>query len=228
LSQAVESALRAVVDVAKTSFGVELSAGSVSQLTRFTEELLKWNARINLTAITEPGQVAELHILDSLAIAPHLGPGARLLDVGTGGGFPGVPIAIARPDVRVTLVDRTEKKILFLKTTLARLGISNAIAIHHRAEEGAPAEVLGSHDVVVSRALTAPETWFPLARTFAAEGGRVIAMLGSQQPSLGELESLRSKPGEEVRLLRYGLPGGAERALAILELAGESSSSPDR
>lgn len=214
----MDSALQGIVGPARGLFGVELTDESLGTLSRFLAELLKWNSRINLTSITEPEAVAELHVLDSLAISSHLASGSRLLDIGTGGGFPGVPIAITRPDLEVSLVDRTEKKILFLKSTLARLGITNAHARHVRAEGRSEDEGLAPVDVAVSRALTAPSAWFNLARSYVRDGGKVIAMLGSELPSADELAAIRSRPDDRMELISYRLPGGSRRGLIVLEL----------
>lgn len=223
MEAAVDSALQGIVGPARELFGVELGAQSRSRLGAFLAELVKWNARINLTSIIEPVAMAELHVLDSLAISPHVPRGSRLLDIGTGGGFPGVPIAITRPDLEVELVDRTEKKILFLKSALARLGVANAYARHLRAEGRPGAEGLEEVDVAVSRAFTAPPAWFHLARAYVREGGKVIAMLGSERPSAADLTAIQSEPGDRLEVIDYRLPGGSQRGLIVLHTAEASS-----
>ncbi len=216
----VESALRSIARVAEVQFGVALSDERLGLMGRFIQELLKWNARINLTSITEVQAVAELHILDSLSVASQLRDGATLLDIGTGGGFPGLPLAIARPDLEVRLVDRTEKKILFLKNVIARLGLGNVRAMQVRVEGAPEGEGVDQSDVVVSRAFTAVEPWFELARPYALASGRIVAMLGAQQPTLAELEGCIRGGKERIELRPYELPSGAARALAVLDLGG--------
>lgn len=212
----VESAIRALAPLARDRFGVGLGDAALGTLGQFASELLRWNEKVNLTSITDPGEVAELHVFDSLAIAPFVPEQSSVLDVGTGGGFPGVPLAIARPDLQVTMVDRTERKILFLKTTLARLRVGNARARQVRIEGAPTAEGIDEADVAVSRAFTAPEAWLDLARAYVRPRGRILAMLGSEQPDAAELDRLM-RPGESIALHPYTLPSGARRALLVLD-----------
>ncbi|AKU92860.1 rRNA small subunit 7-methylguanosine (m7G) methyltransferase GidB [Vulgatibacter incomptus] len=216
VEEPVEIALKAVVDEARRSFGVEVGPEALDKLAAFVTELLKWNRKINLTAIEDPAAVAELHVLDSLAIGRHVPDGAKLLDVGTGGGFPGIPLAIVRPDVECLLVDRTEKKVLFLKTVIARLGLRNARAAHLRIEGDPASEGIAPSDVVVSRAFAAPGEWLALAKPYVRPGGLAIAMLGSEEPAISELEAdLGVSPGA-IAMERYRLPSGARRALLLM------------
>jgi len=110
------------------TIGLRLDAEQRALLARHVDVLLKWNKSVNLTAITDPVEVVEKHLLDSLALAP-LVPKGTLLDAGTGGGFPGIPIRIARPDVEVLLVDSSQKKIAFLKNFIAETRITGVQAI---------------------------------------------------------------------------------------------------
>jgi 16S rRNA (guanine527-N7)-methyltransferase len=136
-----------------------------------------------------------------------------MLDVGTGGGFPGIPVAVARPDVQAILVDRTEKKVLFLKAERARLGLPKVEPLHLRLEGHPEAEGIAPVDLAVSRALMAPAEWFRLARPYVASGGSVVAMLGSEIPALDALaEGLGATP-DAFELRSYQLPSGARRAL---------------
>lgn len=218
MKEPVEKCVARVAEEAGRRFGFAPAPGSEVKLGAFAAELVRWNRSINLTSITEPEAVAELHFLDSLAVVPLVPEGATVLDVGTGGGFPGVPLAAVRPDLQITLVDRTEKKILFLKTTLARLGIANARPAHLRLEGNPAAEGLAPFDVAVSRAFAAPEDWLPLARAYVKPGGRIIAMLGADQP--GEPELGEALGGDRViAFQRYVLPSGHQRALLVVERA---------
>ncbi|WP_373047603.1 16S rRNA (guanine(527)-N(7))-methyltransferase RsmG [Vulgatibacter sp.] len=202
---------------ASKRFGLALPAGGEATLVRFLGELLRWNRSVNLTSIEEPAAVGELHLLDSLAVVKHVPQGARVADVGTGGGFPGVPLAVARPDLRVELLDRTEKKILFLKTTLARLGIGNAQARHVRLEGRPAAEGLGPYDVAISRAFTAPAEWIRLARQYVRPGGRVITMLGADRPDPA-VWSEALGDDELIGAHDYTLPSGARRGIWVVQL----------
>jgi 16S rRNA (guanine527-N7)-methyltransferase len=204
------------LEIEARAFGVNLGRAQLEQLEQYSSELLRWNARLNLTSIVEPAAVAELHLLDSLAIAPHVPEGSRVLDVGSGAGLPGVPLAIARSDLRVRMVDRTEKKVLFLRAVLARLGLQ-AEAAHERVEAHHPASG-APFDVVVSRALTDPLAWLPMARTQVRPGGRILAMLGSEAPS--SEATVQALGADRLELdLPYALPSGARRRLWVVERA---------
>lgn len=162
-------------------FDFTLPEGSAAALLGYMELLLKWNERVNLTAITDPLEVVDKHLLDSLAVLPEVPQLGRVLDVGAGAGLPGLPWAIARPALQVTLVDAVQKKVAFMKAAIATLGLaSRAKAVHQRAEGAG--DGLGTFDVVVSRAFTDLERWLPLATQYLTPSGVVVAMVG-QQPA---------------------------------------------
>lgn len=196
------------------TFGVEVPPAAARRLGEFVEELVRWNRKFNLTSITDPAGIAEKHLLDSVAIVPRVPTGATVLDAGTGGGFPGVPLAILRPDVRVLLVDRTEKKVLFLKTVLAKLGLANATAAHARLEGHPEEEKLPRCDLAVSRAFVAPEEWLRFGAAYVRPGGRVVAMLGAEDPV--EVIAKAALPVAEVaEAYAYRLPSGDHRGLVV-------------
>jgi 16S rRNA (guanine527-N7)-methyltransferase len=111
------------------TLGLDLPAAAQQKLLAFRDLLLKWNKTYNLTALRDPQQAISHHLLDSLAILPHVGDG-NLLDVGSGGGLPGIPLAIARPELAVTMVDTVQKKATFLQQAAIELGLKN-VAVHH-------------------------------------------------------------------------------------------------
>jgi 16S rRNA (guanine527-N7)-methyltransferase len=165
------------------ALGVGLSAGAAEALLVLRDELLRWNQRVNLTAITLPDEVLEKHFLDSLAICLDVPPGASVLDVGSGAGFPGLPLALARPDVRVTMVDAVTKKVSFVTQVAATLGIAGRVkGLHARLVGNPGAEGLPAHDVVVSRAFANLPAWLQLARVYTAPSGSILAMLGPTPP----------------------------------------------
>ena len=176
--------------------------------------LEKWNRVHNLTAVREGEAMVALHVLDSLSVLPHLGPARTLVDVGTGGGFPGIPLAIARPDVTVTLVDSSHKKCTFLEQAKAELGLSNVAVACERVESWRPAS---GFDVVVSRAFSELADFVQQAGHLLAPGGRFIAMKGVYPyDEIARLPaSHRAARVEEVRV-----PGlDAKRHLVFLEPA---------
>lgn len=120
-----------------------LTGGQLGQFETYYAMLVEWNTRMNLTALTEPAEVAEKHFADSLLPMALVPEGARCIDVGTGAGFPGVPILIARPDIRCVLLDSLNKRLTFLEAVLAELGLSaRAKLVHARAEDGARSDAL--------------------------------------------------------------------------------------
>ena len=185
---------------------VTLPDGIDERFWHLMEELLRWNARVNLTAITEPEEVLEKHFLDSLAVLPEVGEATSLLDLGAGAGLPGIPLRLARPGLEVTLVDAVAKKVGFMKHAIAALGLApGARAVHTRAEGHPEAEGLPRTEVVISRALMDFAAWARLGRAYLAPGGRLVAMLGqplehSQAEALCAENALRLVSAREYQL----------------------------
>jgi len=167
-------------DARLAALGVTLAPGAVAQLGAFLAFLLAMNEHVNLTAITDPPEAWSRHGLDALTIAPLLADlpaGARLLDVGSGGGVPGIPLAIARPDLHVTLLDATEKKVAFLRAAVAELGLTNVDAVCGRAED---VELGATYDVVVARGVAKLPTLLGWTAPFAKRGGRLLLIKGER------------------------------------------------
>lgn len=162
------------------ALGCALDGAQREQFARYRNLLLDWNGRINLTAITVPAEVVTRHFLDSLTCALGVARAARaegcaLLDVGSGGGFPGLPLAIVFPSWHVTLLEATGKKVRFLEAVIAALGLGNARALVGRAEEVArQPEHRGAYAVVTARAVAALPTLLEYCCPFARVGGRII------------------------------------------------------
>ncbi|MGY6163009.1 16S rRNA (guanine(527)-N(7))-methyltransferase RsmG [Paraburkholderia strydomiana] len=161
--------------------GLQLSDAQQSRLLDYVALLAKWNAVYNLTAIRDPRQMLIQHILDSLSIVPHLvqrNPGT-VLDVGSGGGLPGIVLAIVRPDWGVTVNDIVHKKTAFQAQAKAELGLTNLSVVTGRVETLRPgAEVSAKFDVIVSRAFAELADFVTLARHLVAEQGAILAMKG--------------------------------------------------
>lgn len=151
---------------------LSLPASVVQQLLAFRDLLLKWNKTYNLTALRDPAQAISHHLLDSLAVLPHLGEGA-LLDVGSGGGLPAIPLAIARPDLAVSMVDTVQKKTSFLQQAVIELGLKNVTVHHARVEE-----MQGQYAQISSRAFAEIGLFVELTRHLLAPGGCWLAMKG--------------------------------------------------
>lgn len=162
-----------------SKLGISLPPGAPELLLSYARELLKWNQKVNLTAITAPDEVVEKHLLDSLAVLPEVQGARSLLDLGAGAGLPGIPLALALPELQVTLVDAVAKKVGFMKHAIAILGLAGRVrAVHARAEGKPDAEGLPRAEVVISRALVEVQGWRALATPYVAPGGRIVAMLG--------------------------------------------------
>ena len=143
-------------------------------------ELIKWNQKTNLTAITDPFEVAVKHFLDSIVPVEMIPPNASLLDIGSGGGFPGIPLKILLPSLSVTLIDASRKKVSFLKHIIRILELKDIEALHIRAEEFVEKPgVEKTFNVVISRALSSMTTFALAALPFLKEEGFIIAMRGS-------------------------------------------------
>jgi 16S rRNA (guanine527-N7)-methyltransferase len=167
--------LEALIASGLAAMGVTLDDAARARALAHLELIGKWNRVHNLTAVREPEQMVALHVLDSLSLLPHLGSAHRLIDVGTGPGFPGIPIAIARPDVHVTLLDSSHKKCAFLEQARTELRLANVTVTCDRVESHRPE---AGYDLVVSRAFAELSDFVTQARHLVAPGGRFIAMKG--------------------------------------------------
>jgi len=157
------------------AMGLDLSPDKVSRLAGHLALIEKWNAVHNLTAVRDLSKMVTQHVLDSLSIATFLPQGALVLDVGSGAGFPGITLAIARPDLRVTVLDSNQKKAAFLQHCIGVLKIDNATGVCARAERWiAP----NQFQFIVSRALSELQEFVDLSMHLLAPGGRLLAMKG--------------------------------------------------
>jgi 16S rRNA (guanine527-N7)-methyltransferase len=181
--------------------GIPLSSAQAGQLLQLLDELDDWNQRMNLTAIRERGQQITKHLLDSLAVHSYL-RGGRVADIGTGAGFPGLPLAVALPQHHFTLIDSTAKKLKFVDHVVQTLGLHNVQTAHTRAESYRPKE---RFDSVVSRAVGPIETFVTWSGHLCVGGGRLLAMKGRYPTD--ELEHIPSgwKLAEVHRLNVPGL-----------------------
>lgn len=158
------------------ALGLELDAGRREALLAYLELLAHWNRAYNLTAVRDPAEMVTRHLLDSLAVVPWL-DGASLIDVGTGAGLPGIPLAIARPELRVTLLDASSKRIRFVRQALIELGLRGVTPVQSRVESYRPE---AGFDMVISRAFTALSDMLVSCRHLVAADGRFLAMKGAQ------------------------------------------------
>ncbi len=158
-----------------TALGLDLDPRQEQQLLAYVALLDKWNKVYNLTAVREPEAMVTQHLLDSLAVLPHLAAARTLVDVGAGAGLPGIPLAIARPDLRVILTDSNHKKTTFMQQACVELGLANASVVCERVER---VELPTKAEAVISRAFSDLKEFARLAGHLLAPGGRLLAMKG--------------------------------------------------
>lgn len=204
--------------------GVVLDSKTLERLEWLAGELLRWNRTHNLTAITDPLEIREKHLADSLTLLPFLDKAQRLLDLGSGAGFPGLPLKMARPDLEVVSVDAVGKKIAFQRHVARTLGLSGFTAVHGRAEElPATPSYRSGFDIVTARALGSLGLLAALAAPLLAPGGRLIAMKGAEGAAelAAALEELAALGFVCSRQHPLRLPvSGAERWLLVLMKTG--------
>ncbi len=178
--------------------GIELSTAQEKQFSDYAKLLVEWNAKMNLTAICDPDGIAIKHFLDSILPLKYIdiSEGATVADIGTGAGFPGLPIKIMRPDIKLTLVDSLNKRITFLKEVCAVLGLSDVTFVHGRAEDLGRDKIYRERfDIVVSRAVANMTVLSEYCLPFVSVGGRFIALkaeevdteLTEAKPMIGNL-----------------------------------------
>jgi len=208
--------------------GIPLPASAVAAFEHYYRELVLWNQRLNLTAIVTYDEVQTKHFLDSLVSLPLLAeelgsvlplPPLRLLDVGTGAGFPGIPLKIVSPTVKVTLMDGTQKKIAFLEHVIRTLALTATALVPGRAEElGRTSEHRAQYDIVTARAVaplsTLAEYLLPLVR----QGGLAVIYKGPSAPEefMEARRAIKLMGGEAVRLAPVEVPFLAERRFVLL------------
>jgi 16S rRNA (guanine527-N7)-methyltransferase len=199
---------------------LELSDATLDGLLRLVDELEAANAQFNLTAIRDRPGMLRKHVLDSLSLQAFL-RGTRVADVGTGAGFPGLPLALVNPTRQFMLIEATGKKARFVIQTAERLGLENVEVVHIRAEQYRPTELF---DTVVARALSSLADFVAYAGHLCAPGGRLLAMKGKRPDE--EISAL-PKSFRVVAVHRLRVPGlDDERHLVELSRAGPKTSHP--
>lgn len=182
------------------SFGIELEDNKIAQFDKYKDLLLSWNEKINLTAITDETGIIIKHFVDSLTCLKYIHENAKILDVGTGAGFPGIPLKIMCNDVDVTLLDSLNKRITYLNDVIEKLEFKKINAIHGRAEElGKKKEYREKYDIVTARAVANLRVLSEYCLPFVKVGGSFIAMKGSNvDEEIKEAESIIEKLGGKV------------------------------
>ena len=203
--------LQEQIDEGCHALNLDLDDDVLSKLAGFVALLEKWNRVYNLTAVRDPREMVTRHILDSLVVMPFLTRG-RLLDVGTGAGLPGLPVAIADPGLSVTLLDASAKKLRFVRQAVADLGLDNVEVVQARMQEYQPAH---SFDMVISRAVASLDDLCRQTAHLVRPGGRMLFMKGTvPEQEIDELQASR----DTLHIERLHIPGlEAERHLLWLD-----------
>ena len=209
--------------------GLELDAATARRLCDFGEAVVKQNEVMNLTAITEPAQVAKLHLLDSLSVLKTADlKDKRLIDVGCGAGFPGVPVKIACPEVKLTLLDSLGKRMTWLEQILPTLGV-DAECVTARAEEFAQ-QRREHYDFATSRAVARLNILLELTAPFVKVGGAVLAMKGSAaREELAEAKNAISKLGLKLETVAdFPVDGTAHSVIVLRKVKATPAQYPRR
>ena len=196
------------------AFDIQLDETAVCRYCDYYRLLIEWNEKMNLTALTDPRDVAVKHFIDSLTLLQYteIPQGASLIDVGTGAGFPGLAVKIARPDIRLTLLDSLQKRLIFLDEVCEVLGFDDVITVHSRAEDGAHTELRESFDLACARAVAPLNVLCEYCLPYVKVGGAFLAMKGkTAEEELSASQNAVAVLGGEV----------GEKHLFLLGDAGE-------
>lgn len=201
--------------------GLSIDDGKIMQFQKLAELLVEQNKTMNLTAITDPDGIAVKHFADSISVltATEFAENARVLDVGTGAGFPGIPLLIMRPDLDLTMLDSTAKKLKYVANTVEELGLS-ANVLHTRAEEaGQSKEYRETFDIVCSRAVAALNFLCEYCLPFVKVGGYFVAMKAAkaQEEIDGAKAAIKLLGGKIVEEKSFRLSDGGERNIIIIK-----------
>lgn len=201
--------------------GIAISDEQIKKFELLSEMLVEQNKTMNLTAITDPDGIAIKHFADSVSVltAYDIPVGARVMDIGTGAGFPGIPLLIMRPDIDLTMVDSTAKKLRYVQSTVDSLGLI-ATTLHTRAEEaGQSKEYREQFDVVCSRAVAALNVLCEYCLPFVKVGGMFIAMKGAKaQEEIADAKAaIKLLGGKIVSEKTFTLSDGGERNIVVIK-----------
>ncbi len=206
--------------------GVEIDPGMIQKFETYAALLVKWSSGINLTSIRDPQAIAVGHFIDSLTIAKYVEPGCSMLDIGSGAGFPGIPVKICRPSISLVLADSRGKKVFFMREAIRKLGLDKTRAIKARA--GEENEKIGAgFDIVAARAVSNIPEIVRLALPLAKEGGVILIMKGGNGAREWEKEKnmippdcIKQETAEEITLP----VSGDRRFILGLKKTGEKQS----
>ena len=197
--------MTSTLEAGLAAMGIPVEPGQLAQLQTYLDQLQKWNRVYNLTAISDPERMVAYHILDSLALLDQITPQAACLDVGTGAGLPGIPLAIMRPDSQWLLMDSNGKKTRFVQQAVASCGLSNVKVVHSRVQDY---HADSSIDVIVSRAYASLQDFVSSVQHLWQPNTRLITM--KTELSNSELQAI-DRQRYTVEIIRLQIPGIAEK-----------------
>ena len=188
---------------------IELNEKQISDFYKYMKLLIEWNEKMNLTAIIEPKEIILKHFVDSLTINKYIEKNAKLIDIGTGAGFPGIPLKILRPDINVTLVDSLNKRINFLNEVIKEISVEKIETIHSRAEEiGKNIKYREKYDIATSRAVANVATLSEYLIPLVKENGKCIYMKGpdTEKELLNGKKAINVLGGEVIKKEEFSIP----------------------
>ncbi len=207
---------------------INISETEIENFKIYMELLLEWNEKINLTAITNEDDMILKHFIDSLTIKKYMSENEKIIDIGTGAGFPGIPLAIMNKNNEITLMDSLNKRIVFLNDVIDKLKLTNVKAIHSRAEELARNKTYREkYDVAVSRAVANLSTLVEYMLPFVSVGGKSICMKGPniEEELKNAKNAIKELGGEIIKIENFKLPeSDNERNIVIIKKIKETSS----
>lgn len=201
----MNSLLKEILQTGAKELGLSIGEKETALFLKYLSELKEWNKKINLTAITDDRDIVIRHFLDSLTPASFLAHQKTLLDIGSGAGFPGIPLKIVLPDLKVTLMDSVNKKIIFMKHIIRTLGLEQIEAVHARGEDGAVIKrFAASFDVVTSRAFSGLKEFLNIARPYIKDKGIILVVKGpkgiKELKDIDEMKCLNLIEKRDVKL----------------------------
>lgn len=205
--------------------GVSLDGVAIKRFDLLAERLVSWNSRVNLTAITEPDDIVVKHFLDSISPLPYadIKENARLIDVGCGAGFPGLPILIARPDLEVTFLDSIEKKLKFIDDVLESTSLFGE-TVHGRAEVlGVDSDFREQFDVATTRAVAPLNVLAEYCLPLVKVGGIYISMKGAEDETALGSKAIKELGGEIENVVSLKLPNGDSRNLIMIRKISQTA-----
>ena len=210
-------------------FGVILDDTAVDRFCVYNDLLIEWNEKMNLTALTEPRDVAVKHFIDSLTLLQYaqILQGAGVIDVGTGAGFPGLALKIARPDIRLTLLDSLQKRLVFLDEVCGQLELDGVCMVHSRAEDGARGELRDSFDYAVARAVAPLNVLCEYCLPYVKVGGAFLAMKGktAEEETAAAENAIQQLGGRSSEQFFFELGEAGQRGIIRID---KIASTPER